>query len=108
MSVRSRLTFSLVHACCQVIYMFRFIIVGLPGLALAGCAAGAPLGLPEVISYPSPAEPDTAVSVRYQGVVGGYNERMPVSPDGWRGTGVEILPLEGAGVPASESSGESQ
>lgn len=86
--------------------MFRSIIVGLPSLALAGCVAGAPVGLPEVLSHPSPAEPGTAVPVRYQGIVGNYNSRMPVSPGGWRGTGVDVLPLEGAAAP--QASGESK
>ena len=73
--------------------MFRFIVVGLPGLALAGCVAGSPSGLPDVSPYPSPSDPSGVGTVQYYGIVGGYSPRMPVSPTGWRGTAVEVAPL---------------
>lgn len=74
--------------------MIRFMIVGLPGLLLAGCATSEPMGLPQVLTYPSPEDPSAAVrSANYRSVIGGYSRRSPAEPSGWRQSGVEIAPV---------------
>jgi hypothetical protein len=73
--------------------MLRLIAVGLPGLLLAGCVSQ-PVGLVDLASYTSAADPGTRTSGGgYAPVIGAYTPRAPVSPSGWRGTGVEVTPL---------------
>lgn len=84
--------------------MLRFIAVGLPGLLLAGCA-GQPVGLTDLASYTSAADPGVGTKAGgYASVIGAYTPRTPVSPSGWRGTGVEVAPLAS---PAPDTESES-
>ncbi|BDA84281.1 hypothetical protein Sa4125_18230 [Aureimonas sp. SA4125] len=73
--------------------MHRIFAVGLPGLLLAGCA-GQPIGLTDLAAYTSAADPGVRTAeAGYSNVIGAYTPRNPVSPNGWRGTGVEVAPL---------------
>ncbi len=85
--------------------MIRFMIVGLPGLLLAGCATSEPMGLLQVLTYPSPEDPSAAVrSADYRSVIGGYSRRSPAEPTGWRRSGVEIAPVGEAAETEEETS----
>jgi hypothetical protein len=73
--------------------MLRRVVVSLTGLLLAGCASQ-PIGLTDLASYTSAADPGIRTSTSsYAPVIGAYTPRTPVSPNGWRGTGVEVAPL---------------
>ncbi|MEN3793423.1 hypothetical protein [Fulvimarina sp. MAC3] len=62
----------------------------LAGLVLAGCAP-APRGLPDIAAYPSPEDPSIASASSSLGsVVGSYNRRAIVEPEGWRNRGVPL------------------
>lgn len=75
--------------------MFRFIAAGTSSLLLAGCVSSQPVGLTDLASYTSPADPASGIGViRYQPIIGGYTPRTPSEASGWRGTAVEIAPLE--------------
>lgn len=74
--------------------MIRFMIVGLPGLLLAGCATSEPMGLPQILTSPPADDPSAAAGgTNYRSVIGGYSRRSPAEPTGWRRTGVAMAPV---------------
>lgn len=83
--------------------MTRFLFVGLPSLALAGCTVSAPLGLPDAVPYTTPADPMIATGgSHYHSVIGDYTPRRPTEPEGWGQSGVEMAPLGEGEEPEAE------
>ncbi|GGD87721.1 hypothetical protein GCM10011390_03050 [Aureimonas endophytica] len=74
--------------------MFRFAFPCAAALLTAGCTATGPVGLSDLGAATPQADATVAIApVRYGSVVGSYIHRMPVQPNDWRKTGVEMAPV---------------
>ena len=71
--------------------MFRTLSVGMCGALVAGCAANAPWGLPDISSGSAPDNPAIGLQIAaYQSIISGYTARVPESPRGFKSSAVDL------------------